>query len=372
MNKKKSLVSHWRLAFLGAVLCAWTSSAQQVAPKSGALIALDTGQTLWIASVNGKIQVIAADDYVIPRKDGFWRVRLEFRPLTSSEQETGNQGIGTGNGIQGQLWAVPLEKGMDVVPWDEPPATNDNQKSEEVGEEHAERNMRGDEGDELHRRELHFLSPDHISFFTQWGEYSETYSILKIDDEPAKQGHDTEVLRVYGEDPPIPEDARVKDLEACVDPQNELATEEFLKGAYEVTYGIERGRGKWYYTWLLGYSGGAARGYHTGCAVSVLPPKSLVGRNELFPGWNAIKDVYPDAEDAFSSPAHDLILVLYQNRLMVAPLQGGKVGKPLARLEVNGKPVMVEWALGKYVDAWTKELTPYFGAYKPKAKTVQQ
>ena len=79
----------------------------------------------------------------------------------------------------------------------------------------------------------------------------------------------------------------------------------------------------------------------------------------------------PDAEDAFPSPARDMLLVFYQNRLMVAPVQQGKVGRPLLRLEVNGKPVMVEWALGKYVDTWTKQLTPHFGNYQPKKKTSQ-
>jgi hypothetical protein len=61
---------------LAAVACVATAFAQEPMPKSGALVAIDTGQTLWIAVVNGKMQVIALDDYVIPRKDGFWRILL--------------------------------------------------------------------------------------------------------------------------------------------------------------------------------------------------------------------------------------------------------------------------------------------------------
>jgi hypothetical protein len=134
----------------------------------------------------------------------------------------------------------------------------------------------------------------------------------------------------------------------------------------KLSYGIVRGRGKWPYASMVG-----RRSYTSDCAVSVLPPKSLVAQSELLPGWKEIKNSYPDAEDAFSSPAHDLILIFYQNRLMVAPVQQGKIGKPLLRLEVNGKPVMAEWALGKHVDAWTNQLTPYCGVYQPKAKTSQ-
>lgn len=127
-----------------------------------------------------------------------------------------------------------------------------------------------------------------------------------------------------------------------------------------------RGRGNWRYNGVI-----SLRGFRTEYAVSVSPPKSIVAQIELFPACKEIKDVYPDAEDAFPSPARDMVLVFYQNRLMVALVQQGKVGRPLLRLEVSCKPVMVEWALRKYVDTWTKQLTPHFGNYQPKKKTSQ-
>jgi len=80
-----------------AVACVATAFAQEPMPKSGALIAIDTGQTLWIAVVNGKMQVIALDDYVIPRKDGFWRILLPSKSLPPD------------------VWAVPLGKSKDVI-----------------------------------------------------------------------------------------------------------------------------------------------------------------------------------------------------------------------------------------------------------------
>src|ERR1700726_2467797 len=64
-----------------AVACVATAFAQEPMPKSGAPVAIDTGQTLWIAVVNGKMQVIALDDYVNPRKDGFWRILLPSKSL---------------------------------------------------------------------------------------------------------------------------------------------------------------------------------------------------------------------------------------------------------------------------------------------------
>lgn len=353
---------------------AGAQSPENALPRSGALVALDNGQTIWIAPVNGKMQVIAANDYVIPRKDGFWRVRVQFKELPPDPPSGGaapdEQGV---SHTPLRLWAVPLKQGKDAVVWEQKPAgkkdggDSDAQAQEQ---EQTEQDSQAMEESPQQRTELGFLSPDYMSLHTVTGEYSERYSLLKIEDTPADDGG-MAALRVNEENPPISKAQRTRDLKACVDPNEELSTEDFLTGATEVSYGIVRARGSWSYTWLLGYDGGAARGYHTGCYVSVAPPKSMVGYNEVYPAWDAIKDAFPDAEDVFSSPSHDMILVLYENRLMAALVQGRKVGRPIARLEVIGKPVMVQWALGKYVDVWTKELMPYFGEYTPKPKTEQ-
>jgi hypothetical protein len=347
---RNCVVSPQRLALLFVVLCAATASAQEPTPKSGALVAVDAEQTLWIAPVGGKMQVMALDDYVVPRKDGFWRVRLQFKSVAP------DRGF---RAIETELWAVPLKKGKNAVAWEEKVPTTEKQDGQTEEQQQSEPEI---DSDELHHQELHFLSPDYISFYAQRGEESETYSLLRISDGQLSEG----TLRVSEEKPPIPEAVTTRDMKACIDPKNELSTDDLLAYTSEVSYGIVRGRGKWHYASMVG-----RRSYTTDCAVSALPPKSLVAQSELFPGWKEIKDKYPDAEDAFPSPGHDLILIFYQNRVMVAPVQQGKIGKPLLRLEVNGKPVMVEWALGKYVDAWTNQLTPYFGVYQPKAKASQ-
>jgi hypothetical protein len=322
-----------------AVTCAVAASAQELMPKSGALVAIETGQTLWIAPVNGKMRVIALEDYIIPRKDGFWRVWLQSKSLPPD------------------VWAVPLGKGNDVI-FRQEKARTDNKESRTEGQDQSEETP--PESDEVHRQQVRFLSPNYISLYTET-EQSEADTLLKITD--ARPGENS--LAFAEEKPPIPQDVRAKDIKPCVDPENQDANyQEYA--SEEESFGIVRGRGNWRYNGVI-----SLRGYKTECAVSVLPPKSIVTQIELFPAWKEIKDVYPDAEDAFASPARDMLLVFYQNRLMVAPVQQGKIGKPLLRLEVNGKPVMVEWALGKYVDTWTKQLTPYFGAYQPKTKASQ-
>lgn len=322
-----------------ALACVANAFAQEAMPKSGALLAIDTGQTLWIAPVNGRMQVIAVDDYVIPRRDGFWRVLLPSKSLPPD------------------VVAFPLAKGKSATSARQR-ASPEKKEGQTEEQDQSEREAQPDLN-EVHRQEVKFLSPLYISVYTET-EQTEAYSLLQTAERTG------ESMLVFSDAHlSIPEDTKMKDVKPCVDSENEDANYQEAASEQE-TFGIVRGRGKWLYDGAI-----SLRGYRTNCAVSFAPPKSIVAQTELFPSWKDIKGIYPDAEDAFSSPNHDLLLVFYQNRLMVAPVRQGKLGRPLLRLEVNGKPVMVEWALGKYVDTWTHQLTPYFGNYQPKKKSSQ-
>jgi len=92
-NRAASILICGLVSVVPGAVASWS---QDPTPKSGALVAIDSGQTLWIAPVDGKMQVIAVDDYVIPRKDGFWRVR----PLKSFPPD---------------VVAFPLAKGKDAI-----------------------------------------------------------------------------------------------------------------------------------------------------------------------------------------------------------------------------------------------------------------
>jgi len=152
-------------------------------PRSGALVGLNTGtgtnagQTLWVAPVHGKIQVIAADDYVVPRKDGFWRVRLEMKwpdgtgqeqPGREAEAGSGDAQTQNGNIIYRRLWAVPLKKGKDAVPWAAapPPTPKSEDDAEKQGDENTDlMEMAREAAEETAQEDLKFLGPDYISFY---------------------------------------------------------------------------------------------------------------------------------------------------------------------------------------------------------------
>jgi len=352
-----------RIALALSLLAGAICLGQEAKPSSGALVALSSGQTIWIAPINGKMQAIARDELVIPRKDGFWRIRVDETqwPDTAGSNSDSADASAKPAPIIGKLWSVPLSRGPDAVPWEAKPAKENDEKKADADSENSADSLPSQD-DTVYQRDLNFLSPDYISLYTVVGEYSDAYSILRITG-PAPG---TSVLQVQDEPPSIPEAQEKRDLANCADPNDELSNQDFLQGATEVSYGIVRGRRSWDYVWLLGYEGGVARGYHTGCPTSGVPPRSVVGVPDTFPSWRAIKEVFPEAQDAFTSPAHDVVMVVLSDRLIVAPLHNGVVGKSVLRLEIKAKPAMVQWALGKYVEQWTRILTPYFGAYQPK------
>ncbi|MBZ5528686.1 MAG: tetratricopeptide repeat protein [Acidobacteriia bacterium] len=379
MNPRCGLISAAMLVCNLSLLSAIPALAQQTQPSSpaspapaettaasGALVGLSSGQTLWIAPVDKKIQVIASPDYVLPRKDGFWRVRSETREIPAK-----GLSAAASSGLQ-QLWAIPLNKGKNAVAWISKPRPETEEGSAPEEGESLMDAMQRDAAESL-KQDITFLGPEYLSLFSTQTVISsgggtggsEAYEILQIVDPTQVGARPSASLYVRHVALPISKEMEAKDLEACKDQDanDDSQDEELLSDPQESSFGIQRSQQKWRYRWVLGDSTGALRGFHTECPVSVLPPKSIVGNDLLFPEWASIHAAYPKAQDAFSSPTHDLLLIFALDTLQVAELRDGKISNVLVRLQIEGLPVMVQWATSKYVDAWTRELQPYFDAY---------
>lgn len=272
-----------RLILLCTILilsCPWapygiaqTLSPEQLAhqtpdamPHSGALVGLSGGQTLWIAPVDNKIRVLGAQDYIIPRKDGFWRVRFDVKwaPPEGSPAEAIIGAVKNDPALlgvplgYGRLWAVPLKKGMDAMAWPTEQSVTSVQAEDNQNESPMDATQ-GDGEEEDQKQYLSFLSPDYLSFYeehTSGGRIRETERILNVTDPPGTAVRPTEQLLVHEVPAPKSNSTRDKDLIACID---------------------------------------------------------------------------PDGKEGFNEVAF-----------------------------------LVQWAIGKYVDAWTSELTPYFHAYGPR------
>jgi len=316
-------------------------------PHSGALVGLSGGQTLWIAPVDGKIRVLAAQDYIIPRKDGFWRVRFDMKwpPPEGSPAEAITEAVKSDPALfgvplgSGRLWAVPLKKGIAAVAWPAEQSVTSVQAEDNQNESSMEAMQRdGEAGDQ--KQYLSFLSPDYLSFYQEqssggWNpRSSEIARILNVTDPPGAAVRATEQLLVREVPAHISNSTREKDLIACIDPDGKEGSQEedFLRSAI---IGTTRKNQKWAYDSVEGNEDTI----FAACAASVLPPKRIVGSNELFPMWRQIKATYPDAEDAFSSPSHDLLLVTGNSHLIIVPVYDGKIGKPLADIDLFDRPV---------------------------------
>jgi hypothetical protein len=96
-------------------------------------------------------------------------------------------------------------------------------------------------------------------------------------------------------------------------------------------------------------------------------PESLVAANGSAVSWEEVVGAVPGAYDAMASPAGDLLVVLAPHQLCAFTLRDGKLVTPAARRafgvapQPSGAPtenaVLIEWALGRSVERWTRKLT---------------
>ena len=336
-------------------------------PKSGALIGLSSGQTLWIAPMDGKIQVLASKDYILPRKEGFWYIDAAIFPPENNAATAGEPASSlaldtTANAVSSSfpLWAVQLKPGVLLPRQEEVEKLANSELSSNRPDAKMEAKRNHEE--EIYSQSLLFMAPDYFSLETQQGEYHTDYQLYKLTSIPATE---TQSAELYAEafDPPIPQNLRQwqRDPEDPID----------WSGAAQY-FGIRCLLHKWLYACLLNYDHGVDRGYSAGCDVSsILPPRSMVGADEIYPAWNEIKNTYPDALDSFASPGHDLVIVVVPGGLIIAPVSNGKVGRSVARVQADDTPVMVQWALGNYVDRWTAQLKPFLSPYEYKPQQPQ-
>ncbi|HHX75354.1 MAG TPA: hypothetical protein GX699_10675 [Firmicutes bacterium] len=93
--------------------------------------------------------------------------------------------------------------------------------------------------------------------------------------------------------------------------------------------------------------------------LGLIPPDHVVFYNELSVPWPRIKNKVPRATDALTSPNDDLALVFTENEIQVFATSGRSLaGSPRQKipLQPGEEIIMAEWALGHYVDNWTKTL----------------
>lgn len=125
----------------------------------------------------------------------------------------------------------------------------------------------------------------------------------------------------------------------------------------EANWGLLRRDGRWIARVRLGPAE-IADTLFADVALPPAVPAPVVGRNALAPSWARVKAFAPDAIDAFSSPADDLLVILRPGRVTAHLLTGGVIGPVKLDVPVprGSRAAMAQWALAPRVARWSRGL----------------
>jgi hypothetical protein len=336
------------------LLAAVPAAAQQ----SGVLLGVATGEeggarhrTLWIAADGGKPAVLASGpDLLVPRRSGFWRVCL----------------VGE--------WS--LQDG-ELREWDTlvaAPATRSRGRC-------ADRRSGPSESEQQEARchatmnaDLLFVGSDAASVRaheeTNCGAHysgGTATELISLDDrsrvdvaavlEPSARARllDASLRAARAEFGDLGEVDTVMD-----DAQDTIPQAQFL---VQREWAIERGVGQWQLAGQTSCSPYVACGddLRAFSVTGFAAPTRLVGHDALAIPLEVLRSRVPGLVDAVSSPRGDLLVVFTPDSVFVFVPQAGRVGESALRMPTPGKVVMVQWAVGRFVPLWTKEIAKLLG-----------
>lgn len=306
-------------------------------------------KTIWLAQdATGKLAVLTTiPELIVPRKDGFWHVGVK-QVCEFSHDPTDREG---GNESMTQmLWHAPVGKPGVVNatqlctehdPGDYAPpygrAENDMNKISQCG---------------FQLQEIEYLSPTVISLRqysgqsedceARGGRYSVDFSVITYEsDGKLAVGQFLGAAANQAYKTALPAQGQGDGGEDCGEPMNR-----------DDEWRIGRNAGRWgiYVHQNLGYFG-----CMVDAPVRFRLPSSVTGDNSLLPDWKLLKATMKEAEDAFVSPAKDMLIVVTKTELRFHEYADGKPGKMLLTL-TTGPLVMLQWSTGTHVEEWTKQL----------------
>jgi hypothetical protein len=90
-------------------------------------------------------------------------------------------------------------------------------------------------------------------------------------------------------------------------------------------------------------------------------PQSIVSNDELCTSYNSIKKLFPDTEDAISSPNRDMIGIFTPNKLTLYHYSNNTIGQSSLNIELDSNEtlIMVQWASGENINKWTSDFKKY-------------
>lgn len=293
--------------------------------------------TLWIAPDNDSLKIIAdLPELITPRDSGFWRIGLK-RSLYNKWAED-------------FIWAIPVTEkpkmqGIDVE--------------------------RGERCDGESSIEILFLGNDYLSIKHSEGGFCEgylnptfggtNYYMIPLDclREPKEWVGEcalkieSELKSIIGE----------SNYQIFLDEGEELLST--LKDEHRINLMstptelfLFRQNGMWKFKGRYLATNNFSRGMERDFDVSIDPPKRFIGHDDLNLSWSLIKSRVSRANDAFTSPAGDILGVVSGKKVSIYQIKDGAIPKePALTYIMDGlyeKVVMIQWATGTHVNRWSE------------------
>ncbi|RKZ41091.1 MAG: hypothetical protein DRQ49_06290 [Gammaproteobacteria bacterium] len=301
-------------------------------------------RTFWIRADNGQVELAAErTNLLVPRSDGFWRIDVKHSAYNDFTEDF--------------IWVNPAPD-HDAIPnpfLAEQEGINAFDVSLLVKRQGKEQGIDTTHGEycEGHAyRDILFVGNNHLSVGYTHSEICRGFFMSSATDS-ALQMLSLEQLAPIE----ISTLLNAKDRTTLKNAAKEFQDKNTgIEEWGELSGGVVRYQGRWI---IKGHYPINERGY-TQFEIPIATPKSLVFHDGLYPDWQTIKKQVPDAIDAFSSQAKDLLVVLTSGgHLLAFTLLDGKISQKPALHILFKQPVtliMARWAEGQYVSNWTQEI----------------
>lgn len=278
-------------------------------------------RTILIRSYNKEIvSIYEMKDIFLPRKTGFWKVEVQ--------REKDND----------KILAYPLKKTVDG----EMKKRKIVKGKEKTGENNSLKNILYVGND--------YISIEKINHLNKGERLLEFYLIDNLnEDSPVKISH---IAGEAGKASLLDEGYKAI---LSSDSQYRYSSIDFSPN--EENFGLFRRNGHWIYKGRVNFVQDGMYSYKN-FNIKVVPSKEVVHYDELHIPWNAIKSKVPEAIDAFTSPAEDIIIIVTRNSIMIYPIDKGDIGHtPIGKIKLKPteKIIMDEWSIGKYPEIWEEE-----------------
>jgi len=288
-------------------------------------------QTVWILKSADGVRVRLLQDIIVPRKSGFWRLGA------NTDSAKAEYGAAFMTAEVDFFWATPLGTKPKLTE-----ASDDDLGCVE----------------QTVSKELQYAGPDYVGYAEFWSatcaHYDEghSYGVARLDDLKGKPVGLDDLLGPQA----AQQHQRLNQL-AKRWGNEDCGASGFSSEADNWT--LKHSQGVWHAVAKFNGSGGGICGrFDEDRTIQVPLPKSLVVNNVLPVTWKQILAAFPNATDAFAAPAAELLVVFTDKAILLVPIQGQTLGKPIYSADVpQPKPVMAEWALGANALRWDHELS---------------